>query len=234
MYLDKLKVIYLHPPKTGGTFIENNLINYSKEKKTFREGFSDKQNMFGLEGVYTKNKHQYLYDYKKLMPEKVFVDLKILISVREPLDRIISYYFGAADKRNQKIFSLFKNINNFSQKKFNKNIFGKIFYRYKQPKYTEKDFINFINLVSNQSDFLKIDGKILKPDYLIHFSKMNNDLEKFLRQYNIKTTKISKNKYNVRQYQFDISQIKNNKNILEAIRNSHHYVDYKTFNFENI
>ena len=190
--------------------------------------------MFGLEGVYTKNKHQYLYDYKKLMPEKVFVDLKILISVREPLDRIISYYFGAADKRNQKIFSLFKNINNFSQKKFNKNIFGKFFYRYKQPKYTEKDFINFINLVSNQSDFLKIDGKILKPDYLINFSKMNNDLEKFLRQYNIKTTKISKNKYNVRQYQFDISQIKNNKNILEAIRNSHHYVDYKTFNFENI
>ena len=35
MYLDKLNVIYLHPPKTGGTFIENNLINYSNEKKNF-------------------------------------------------------------------------------------------------------------------------------------------------------------------------------------------------------
>ncbi len=234
MYLDKLKVIYLHPPKTGGTFIENNLINYSNEKKTFKAGFSDNQNMFGLEGVYTKNKHQYLNDYKKLIPDKVFIDLKVLISIREPLDRIISYYFGAADKRNQKIFSLFKNINNFSQKKFNKNIFGKFFYRYKQPKYTEKDFINFINIVSNQSDFLKIDGKIHKPDYLINFSKIDKDLETFLRQYNIQLTEIPKNKYNVHQHQFDISQIKNNKNILEAIRNSHHYVDYKTFNFENI
>ena len=233
MYLDKLKTIYLHPPKTGGTFIENNLINYSSEIKTFKEGFSDDINIFGLEGHYTKNKHQYLNDYKKLMPEKVFAELKILISVRDPLDRIISYYFGAADRRNQKIFSLFKNINNFTQKHFKKNLFGKNFYKYNQPKYTEKDFINFINIISNQSDFLKIDGKIIKPDYLINFSKIRDDLESFLKQYNIQTVEISKNKHNVHKHKFDISQIKKNKNILDAIKNSHHYIDYETFNFEN-
>ena len=53
MYLDKLNTIYIHPLKTGGTFIENNLINYSYERKTLIEGFSDHQNVFGLGGQNT-------------------------------------------------------------------------------------------------------------------------------------------------------------------------------------
>ena len=234
MYLDKLKTIYLHPPKTGGTFIENNLMDFSSEKKTLKEGYSDRMNMFGLDGVYTKNKHQYLIDYKKIMPEEIFDKSKILISVREPLDRLISYYFGAGDKRNQKTFSLFKNINTFTQKYFNKPIFGKNFYKYHQPKYTENDFINFIHLIPNQSDFLKIDNKLVKPDYIINFSNLNNDLENFLIQHNFLDHKIEKNRFNVHQYKFDILQIKNNKLILEAIKNSHHYIDYQNFDFENI
>lgn len=234
MYLDKLKTIYLHPPKTGGTFIENNLINFSDEKKTFKEGYSNRMNIFGLDGIYTKNKHQYLLDYKKIIPKEIFDKSKILISVREPLDRIISFYFGAADKRNQKIFSLFKNINTFTQKHFNRPIFGKNFYRYNQPKYTVNDFINFIHLIPNQSDFLKIGDEIIKPDYIINFSKLNKDLEIFLKHNNIHNQKIEKKKYNVHQYKFDISQIKNNKIILETIKNSHHYIDYQNFDFENI
>ena len=232
MYLDKLDIIYIHPPKTGGTFIENNLINYSYERKTLIEGYSDHQNVFGLDGQYTKNKHQNLSEYKKLMSEKLFLNSKILISVREPLDRIISYYFGAADKRNQKTFSIIKNINTFSQKIFKKYLFGKNFYKYIQPKYTEEDFINFINIVSNQTDFLKINNTIENPDFIINFSKMNNDLEMFLKKNNIPINQNLKKKYNVGKYKFDISLIKENKNIIKAIENSHHFIDYQTFNFK--
>tara|TARA_B100001057_G_scaffold453391_1_gene498166 strand:- start:1146 stop:1850 length:705 start_codon:yes stop_codon:yes gene_type:complete len=232
MYLNKINTIYLHPPKTAGTYIESNLINFSDEMKTKVYGFQDGKNSFELTGAFTFHKHQTLQNYKEKMPYDIFKKSKILISVRNPLDRIISSYFGADDTKNTKTLGLIKNINRISYKLIKKNLFGKNFYRYNQPKFTEKDFLDYIDKIPNQSSYLLINDNFSKPDYILKYEELNKNLSEFFKENNLDLNLIKENKINQGIYKFDTKLIKDNQNIIQKIKLSHHFIDYQNFSYE--
>lgn len=232
MYLNKINTIYLHPPKTAGTYIESNLISLSDEEKTSIYGFQDGENSFELIGKFTFHKHQKLTNYKEEMPKNIFNESKILISVRNPLDRIISSYFGADDTKNTKTLSLIKNINRISYKLIKKNLFGKKFYKYKQPEFTEKDFLDYIEKIPNQSSYLYLSDRFVKPDFILKYEELENNLYEFYKKNDLDPNLIKKKMINKGVYKFDLSLIKNNQNIIEKIKSSHHFIDYENFDYK--
>ena len=232
MYLNKINVIYLHPPKTAGTYIEANLIKYSEDVKSKTYGFQDGKDSFELKGKFTFHKHQNLSDYKKQMPVTTYEKAKILISVRNPLDRIISSYFGADDTKNTKTLGVIKNINRITNKFIGYNLFGKKFYNYKQPEYSENNFIEYIEKIPNQTDYLNIMNQYIEPNFIIKYENLNNDLKNFFKLNNLDLDLAENKKINSGRYKFDTSIIKQNPNVIKKIKESHHFLDYKNFNYK--
>jgi len=92
MHSERYKFIYLHVPKTGGNSITHRLLPVC-DNQIYTEAHHDGVNRFGVQSPMSRDKHANLSVYAGYLGER-FADYRILISVRHPFPRALSYYFS--------------------------------------------------------------------------------------------------------------------------------------------
>jgi len=89
------KFLFVHIPKTGGNSIQQALIDYSEDRIVLANHFQDGVNRFG---IYSPNipsrKHSAINDYASMLDREIFNDIFKFSCVRNPWDRLISFYFS--------------------------------------------------------------------------------------------------------------------------------------------
>jgi hypothetical protein len=92
--LDK-QFIFVHFPKTGGNSLQNNLLRYSADEKVCLGAHQDGQERFGLRNQqHNFVKHSTISDYKDQLPSSLFEKMFVFSTIRNPWERLISYYFS--------------------------------------------------------------------------------------------------------------------------------------------
>ena len=87
--------LFIHIPKTGGNSIQNILRRYSEDKFVTVSSIQDGKERFEIRNDrYDINKHSTLNEYKKVIEPKIFSGLYKFATIRNPYDRLISFYFS--------------------------------------------------------------------------------------------------------------------------------------------
>jgi len=227
MLLKKIKYIFIHNEKAAGNFLQYEFLkNKLSDEKIIKKDHDDGKHNFSIIGEFTINKHQNVEVYKKFL-KKSFTDYKLITNVRDPLDRLISWYF--ANDINLTTTKFIKKINHFLFKRFKTNLpMSKYFYNYKQPNFSEQKFIDFIKFVPSQKDKFLVNQEYLTPDKIIYFDNLEECLKNFFEE-NELIFEISKIKKNTKKYVFDKNIVYKNENILNEFINSPHFADYEFF-----
>lgn len=89
------KFLFIHIPKTAGNSIQNSLKDYSEEKIVTIAPHHDGLERFELRSdSYEIHKHSTLRDYRRQLGNDVIDRLFKFTCVRNPWERLISYYFS--------------------------------------------------------------------------------------------------------------------------------------------
>ena len=147
------RFIYLHVPKTGGNSIQSALLPYSDDEKVRVAEAQDGVDRFEVRGPITPSKHSALQPYVAALGEAVR-DYRIVISVRHPFDRAISYYFSPSrwlrvDKDGR--------------------------YYTKTPTWDRARFMNLIGEIRPMVKFLALGDNYLRPAHVIRYENMAED-----------------------------------------------------------
>jgi len=95
MISQKYKFIFIHVPKTAGNSIHDTLRDYIDDKLILKSQMQDGVERFGLKNTSypSLNKHSRLSEYYKYLGDSI-CDYKIYTTIRNPFDKLISYYFS--------------------------------------------------------------------------------------------------------------------------------------------
>src|ERR1043166_7912897 len=104
------RFLFVHIPKTAGNSIQSILREYSQDEIVALRGEQDGIERFGLRNPkYKIKKHSTLVEYRTALGEARFRDLYKFTCVRNPWDRMVSYYFTPT-----------QNVKDWDRKKFKK------------------------------------------------------------------------------------------------------------------
>ena len=88
------RFLFVHIPKTAGNSIQSVLRDYSEDEIVALRGEQDGIERFGLRNPnYKIKKHSTLAEYRGALGEERFRSLYKFACVRNPWDRMVSYYF---------------------------------------------------------------------------------------------------------------------------------------------
>ena len=102
--------LFVHIPKTGGNSIQNILKEYSEDRIVIEYDHQDGVERFGIRNEkYDIYKHATLAQYQKVIEPEIFKKLFKFTVIRNPWDRMISFYFSPHGKRTEWDRELFNN-----------------------------------------------------------------------------------------------------------------------------
>jgi hypothetical protein len=194
MIFKKSKLIFLHYPKTGGNSIQYALRNYSEDQIISREPYQDGVERFEVRNPEHSdlNKHSTIQDYYKALGKGLSA-YKVFITIRNPYDRMVSFYFsphrGKRHFERDGFVQLIKTIPTIEEFTSIKKFFGK------RELFPNIKFLRFEKLDEDFSLLLK--ELEIKDIELPHFNTSNH--EKYKKYYDEETSKIvsDRHKYEI-------------------------------------
>jgi hypothetical protein len=141
------RFLFVHIPKTAGNSIQSILHEYSEDELVALRDEQDGVERFGLRNPkYKIRKHSTLADYRVALGEDQFDDLYKFTCVRNPWDRMVSYYFTPT-----------QNTGAWDRKKFRKVIAKAL------------PVADYLRLDQDQED------PFANVDYIMHFENLADD-----------------------------------------------------------
>jgi hypothetical protein len=141
------RFLFVHIPKTAGNSIQSILREYSEDELVALRDEQDGVERFGLRNPkYKIRKHSTLADYRVALGEDQFDDLYKFTCVRNPWDRMVSYYFTPT-----------QNTGAWDRKKFRKVIAKAL------------PVADYLRLDQDQED------PFANVDYIMHFENLADD-----------------------------------------------------------
>ena len=228
MYAHTHDFIFVSISKTGSISLEKVFLKYSDDKLV-PQGIPPKRKkrkMKILKGKWTRKKHQSLQEYHDIMPQEIFEKQKIVTSLRHPVDRLVSLHYNL-DRQLQAINDDW--LKKIARKPF--NWFGiEIFFlewRYLDRELDVDRFKRQVTRVKSQSDFLRLNGKIKKPDVIIDFAHFEQSALDAFKKLGLPETKISYENKSLTKQPKDI--LIKRPDVIDIVMNSHHAEDFETF-----
>ncbi|PYJ90824.1 MAG: hypothetical protein DME71_04735 [Verrucomicrobia bacterium] len=141
------RFLFVHIPKTAGNSIQSALRNYSEDQLVALRKEQDGIERFGLRNPnYNIKKHSTLAEYRDALGNAQFGNLYKFTCVRNPWDRMVSYYFTPTQSPET-----------WDQKKFGKMIFKAV---------SVADYLRLDNC--EQDPFANV-------DYIMRFENLADD-----------------------------------------------------------
>ena len=172
MISESKNFIFIHIPKTGGNSIQSILQKYSEDQIITKAKYQDGIERFEIGNKnYNYRKHAKLIDYKKELKPELYKGMFKFAVVRNPWDRLISYYFSPHrgikefDRNNfKKMINQIPILGYFTTEiKLTDRVKNKLGLNYKVYRSLDKDVDFYIRFENIEEDFKELCRKLDIP-----------------------------------------------------------------------
>jgi hypothetical protein len=154
----KNNFVFIHIPKTGGNSFQLAAERYSDDSLRKTLFHHDLQDRFEVAGKITGHKHFTCEEYVSQLGLDQFMSLRKITFVRNPFDRVMSYYFSP-----------------------HRWLVGSGFSAENVDYTLDKDeFLRFIEDVPTATSYLTVSGELIEFDFVGRFESFETDFRKAL------------------------------------------------------